>query len=117
MSRNTLVCLESVSRNFNAPRDAIIEEAVQQLMPIIAKEQVRHAERKAVVKKIGDHLETGRRLLEEAYARLGENDPLTERLTAAISGYESAFRQMAAYIEKTKDIEAFETETLDSRSP
>lgn len=112
MSRNSLLSLEDIARHFNAPRDVLIEISVQRLLPIITTERQRYARRKAIFSKIERHLEDGRKLLNKAYSELGEDDLLTERLTAAMSMYESAFKQMAAFIERGKAIEAFEPETF-----
>ena len=81
-------------------------------MPILAAEQKRYARRKTVFKQMKQHLEAGRQLLRTAYTELGEEDPLTERLAAVMGGYESAYKQMADLIRKTKDIEDFEPESL-----
>lgn len=108
MSRTSLLSLEDIANHFNAPRDALIEISVQRLLPIIQKERRRHAKRKAAFSKIGAHLEQGRKLLKEAYSALGEEDPLTDRLAAAMGMYESAYKQMAGFMEKGKGIEAFE---------
>ena len=113
MSRSALVSLEDIAKNYNASRDVLIEFSVQRLVPIIASEQKRYARRKAVFGKMKQHLETGRQLLQTAYTELGEEDPLTERLAAVMGGYESAYRQMADLIRKTKDIEAFEPDSLE----
>lgn len=112
MSRNSLLSLEDVARHFNAPRDVLIEISVQRLLPIITTERQRYARRKAIFSKIERHLEDGRKLLNKAYSELGEEDLLTDRLTAAMSMYESAFKQMATFIERGKAIEAFEPETF-----
>ena len=42
LSRRSLLSLENVSKNFNAPRDALVELSVQRLFPIIAKEREKH---------------------------------------------------------------------------
>ena len=108
MSRNALLSLEDTAEHFNASRDALIELSVQRLLPIIANEQRQHEKRKALFSKIQQHLETGRRLLKETYAELGEEDPLTDRLSAAIGTYESAYQQMATLMERGKNMEEFE---------
>lgn len=110
ISRNALLSLEDIAKSFNAPRDVLIEYSVQRLLPIIAKERKRHAKRKALFKNIQRHLEAGRKLLQETYAELGEDDPLTDRMAAAMGVYESAFKHMEAFIEKSKSIEGFEPE-------
>jgi hypothetical protein len=112
MSRNSLLSLEDVAKHFNAPRDVLIEISVQRLLPIITTERQRYAKRKAVFSKIKLHLEQGRKLLTESYSELGEEDLLTDRLTAAMGMYESAFKQMSHFMERGKSIEAFEPRTL-----
>ena len=112
MSRNSLLSLEDISKHFNAPRDVLIEISVQRLLPIITTERQRYAKRKAVFSKIKNHLEQGRKLLKESYSELGEEDQLTDRLTAAMGMYESAFKQMSNFMERGKSIEAFEPRTL-----
>jgi hypothetical protein len=112
MSRTSLLYLEDIASHFNAPRDALIEISVQRLLPIIQKERRRHAKRKAVFSRIEDHLNQGRKLLNTAYSELGEEDLLTDRLAAAMSVYESAVKQMAAFMKKGKSIETFDPQTL-----
>ena len=112
MSRTSLLYLEDIASHFNAPRDALIEISVQRLLPIIQKERRRHAKRKAVFSRIEDHLNQGRKLLNTAYSELGEEDLLTDRLGAAMSVYESAVKQMAAFMKKGKSIETFDPQTL-----
>jgi uncharacterized protein (UPF0147 family) len=112
MSRSALLQLEEIARHFNAPRDVLIEFSVQRLLPIIANERKRYQKRKEIFMQIQQHLEQGRKLLKIAFAELGEDDPLTDRLTAAMGVYESASKQIAAVMEKGKDIETFEPESF-----
>lgn len=108
MSRSALWSLDDIAKHFNAPRDVLIEISVQRLLPIIANERKRYETRKAIFAQIENHLEQGRKLLKTAYAELGEEDQITDRLTAAMGMYESAYKQMAAFMERAKGIEDFE---------
>jgi hypothetical protein len=108
ISRGALVSLEDISKNFNAPRDALIEMSVQRLLPIIIDERKRHTKRKAVMARVKQHLQEGRELLRKVQSTLGEEDPLTDRLSSAMGVYESAFKHMAAFIERSEGIESFE---------
>ena len=110
ISRGALVSLEGIAKNFNAPRDALIELSVQRLLPIIEKEREHHAQRKAVYARIQKHLEAGRKMLQEAETLLGDQDLLTDRLGSAMGVYENAFKHMTAFILKNEGIEEFETE-------
>lgn len=112
MSRNALLSLEDIANNFNAPRDVLIEFSVQRLMPIIANERKRYTKRKEMFTQIQSHLKKGRNLLKQAYSELGEEDPITDRFTAAMGVYESAFKQMMQFMEKGKDIEEFDPKKL-----
>ena len=108
LSRGALVSLEDIAKNFNASRDVLIELSVQRLLPIIAQERRRHTKRKAVFGKIQKHLADGRKLLQEAFGELGEDDLITNRMSTAMGVYESAYRHMAAFLEKSENIESFE---------
>jgi hypothetical protein len=108
ISRGALVSLEDIAKNFNTPRDALIELSVQRLLPIIEKEREHHAQRKAVYARIRKHLEAGRKILHEAETLLGEQDPLTDRLGSAMGVYANAFKHMTAFISKNEGIEEFE---------
>ncbi|MDA8140399.1 MAG: hypothetical protein M0036_17265 [Desulfobacteraceae bacterium] len=110
ISRGALGILEEIAHNFNAPRDALIEISIQRLLPMIADQRKRHAKRKAIFERVEKHLAAGRKMLAEAYAELGEEDLITDRLTAAMANYESAFKHMSAFIEKSEGIETFEPE-------
>lgn len=110
ISRGALVSLEDVAKNYNAPRDALIELSVRRLLPIIADERKRHIKRKAVFNRIHKHLQSGRKLLKEAFDELGAQDPITDRFTVAMNVYENALKHMSAFLEKSEGIETFETE-------
>lgn len=108
ISRSALLSLEDVARQFNAPRDTLIEYSIQRLLPVINKERKRHEQRKAVFNQVEAHFLKGRKLLEKAFSELGEDDPISQRLSGAMGIYESAYKQMAAYMEKGKGIEDFD---------
>jgi len=112
ISRGALVSLEDIAKNFNTPRDALIEFSIQRLLPMIEEQRKRHARRKAIFDRIQKHLEAGVKILEETHAELGEEDLITDRLNAAMSVYQSAFKHMSAFIEKSESIENFEPDAF-----
>lgn len=107
VSRKTLRCLERISREYDASRDALIEYSVKRLMPIIAREKEKHDHRKVVLDKAVDHYNRGLGLLKEAAAILGEEDPVTLRLEAAMAAYRNAVRDMSDYVKKGRVLEEF----------
>lgn len=113
ISRKSLHSLDTVSRNHNAPRDALVEFSVQRLLPIISQEQKRHKTRKKIRREIAAHLNAGKTLLSKAHAELGPEDPVLNRLNALMSTYESAFASIDDFIERGKIIEEFNPEILE----
>jgi len=107
ISRKTLTCLERVSRQFDAPRDALVEYSIQRLMPVIARERQRHQRRKEVLGELDVQVENGLKLLARSRRLLGEEDPVFLKLEAAVNNLASARDNVRAFVEKGKIIEEF----------
>lgn len=112
ISRRSLLSLESVSKNFNTPRDALVELSVQRLLPIIAKEQEKHEKRKKMLNEIAKHLEEGEKLLSSTRKMFGIEDTIYQKLESVMTVYENAYHYIASFIEKGKIIEEFQPEDL-----
>ena len=85
ISRRSLSFLDMISREHNAPRDALVENSIRRLLPIIAKERKKHEKRKKLMAEISNHFAKGEKLLEKAEGILGTDDPIVNKLQAAIS--------------------------------
>jgi hypothetical protein len=107
ISRRTLVSLDEISRQFNAPRDALVEYSIQRLLPVIHRERERHRLRKKLLVEINQHFQEGLKLLEQTVSELGEDDPVSIRLAAAMEVYTSAADQIAHFVAKADIIEEF----------
>jgi len=107
ISRRTLNCLEDISREFNAPRDALVEYSIQRLLPVITREREKHRKRKKLLEEIRRHLEDGRRLLEKSHSLLGAEDPVAVWLEAAVADYRNACGSIEHFVERGDIIEAF----------
>jgi hypothetical protein len=107
ISRRTLVCLDEISKQFNAPRDALVEYSIQRLLPVIQREREKHRRRKKLMVEINQHFQEGLKLLDQTVAWLGENDPVSIRLAAAMEAYTGARDQIAHFVEKADVIEEF----------
>ena len=112
ISRRSLLSLENVSKNFNAPRDALVELSVQRLLPIIAKERENHEKRKKMLNEIAKHLEEGEKLLSSTREMFGKEDTIYQKLESVMTVYENAYHHIASFIEKGKIIEEFQPEDL-----
>lgn len=107
LSRRTLNSLELASVNFQTPRDALVEYSIQRLMPVITKEKEKHQKRKALLNRINEFLENGEQILSEAREWLGDEDPVFDELSRAMTVLLNARDDIAAFINKGKIIEKF----------
>jgi hypothetical protein len=107
LSRKTLSSLDRTARSQNAPRDALVEYSIQRLLPIILKEREKHLMRKEILGDLTDFLKAGEKILRKSKESLGVDDPVHDRLKAAMVGLVNAYRHIDSYVEKGKIIEEF----------
>ena len=107
ISRRTLCCLDEISKQFQAPRDALVEYSIQRLLPVIAQERERHRRRKEILKDMNEHLADGLKILQKSKSLLGEDDPVFIRLASAIKSMANAQSNVNAFVEKGDIIEDF----------
>ena len=112
ISRRSLSSLDRVSKNFNAPRDALVEFSVQRLLPIIARERETHNKRKKILGDIEKHYKMGKALLKKIKDTLGEDDPIYHRQANLMAVYENTYSHIDSFIERGKIIEDFDPEAL-----
>jgi len=107
ISRRTLSSLDEISKQFQAPRDALVEYSIQRLLPIIAQERERHQRRKEILNAMNDHLADGLKILQKSKSLLGEDDPVFIMLASAIKSMANAQSNANAFVEKGDIIEEF----------
>ena len=107
LSRKTVDALEHTSQTHDTPRDALVEYSIKKLEAIIKAEKNKHEQRKKMFKDLHNHFEQGRQLLKEAYGTLGENDPFSQRVHQALSGYKKHKDEIEQFIEKSKVLEDY----------
>ena len=107
ISRKTLSCLDETSKQFKAPRDALVEYSIQRLLPVIAQERARHQSRKEILKDINKYLADGLKILQKSGKLLGEDDPVFLKLELSMKTLLNAQRNIAAFVEKGEVIEDF----------
>lgn len=107
LSRRTLCSLEEVSKDFDTPRDALVEYSIARLLPVIEEERKKHEKRKKILLEIEAYLKQGEEISDKVEKTLGEDDLLCEKLKGAVSTLRGAYAGMAAFVEKGKVIEQF----------
>ena len=108
ISRKTLLALEEAASQFNTPRDVLVELSIQRLLPIIYREQEKHAKRKKILNEINYFLDQGTALLEEFEAKLGKEDPVSAEFKRAIEVLTVARTHIGAFVVKGQMIENFD---------
>ncbi len=107
ISRKTLRSLEDISRQFDAPRDALVEYSIQRLLPVIAREREKHQKRKEILQDINTHFKQGLKILNKTRELLGENDPVYSKLEAAMGACMHARDNIDQFVERCQIIEEF----------
>ena len=107
VSRRTLSSLDEISKQFHAPRDALVEYSIQRLLPVIAQERERHRRRKKILNDMNEHLADGLKILQKSKSLLGEDDPVFIRLASAIKSMANAQSNVNVFVEKGAIIEEF----------
>ena len=107
ISRKTLNCLDSASKVFGAPRDALVEHSIQRLLPVIVKEREKHQKRKQLLKEISDYFNQGRKILEKSREVLGDDDPVHEKFGSAMTVFYNAHQAIESFVERGNAIEQF----------
>ncbi len=108
LSRNTLNSLEKASRDFDTPRDVLVEYSIRRLLPIISEEKKKHRMRKNILEELKDYVRHGEMILEKSENLLGKDDPVYNRLEKTMGACKSAYREIESFIEKGKAIEEFD---------
>ena len=107
LSRRTLLSLDQTAKNFNAPRDAIVEFSIQRLIPLITGEREKHRNRKLILNEMKKHLDQGEKILQKAEKLLGQDDPVYGKYQSVIATCENAYNNTESFIEKGEIIEEF----------
>jgi hypothetical protein len=107
LSRRTLLSLDQTAKNFNAPRDALVEYSIQRLIPVIAGEKEKHRKRKLILSDMAKHLEHGEKILQKSKQLLGKDDPVYCKFEAVIAACENAYNNIESFIERGEIIEDF----------
>lgn len=108
ISRQTLSCLDKTSKDYRAPRDALVEYSIQRLLPMIERERERHTKRKEIVAELRKLLSQGEKLLKRSKDSLGEDDPIFVKFQSAMAILAHTQSHMERFVERADIIEHFD---------
>lgn len=107
LSRRTLSSLEEASKNFDTPRDALVEYSIKRLIPVIAEEREKHRKRKEVLGEMREYQRQGAKILKKSKELLGEDDPVYDELKTAMAVSNNARLNIESFVKKGEIIEDF----------
>ena len=107
ISRNSLEVLNKMSKAYGIPKESLIELSVQRLLPIIAKEQLDHNERKKFLDEITKHLNQGKTIHKKIKKNFSSNDIIYQKFDQIMTNYQQGIDDIQKYIDKSKNIEKF----------
>ncbi len=108
LSRNCLSALESFSRQYQLPRDVLVEFSIQQLHPVIAQEKQRHENRKKLLREMEGFRNQGRRFMEKARLLAGEDGDTLQNLEKVFDQYDKGMDDLKTAIERGRSMEQFQ---------
>ena len=108
LSRNSLISLDAVAREYQLPRDVLVEFSIKRLFPVVDAEKKRHKNRKTLLKKMEIYENQGRKMLDQALTLMGEDDPVYQKLQYVLSLYKKNMEQLKETIERGKCMEEFQ---------
>nr|WP_321402629.1 hypothetical protein [uncultured Desulfobacter sp.] len=107
LSRNCLTALDAFAREYELPRDVLVELSIRQLDPVIAQEKQRHENRKILLEQMQDFRKLGSRFLNRARGLTGRDDETVQKLDSLFSQYDKIMDELEVIIEKGKSVEQF----------
>lgn len=113
VSRNAMDVLNAISAKTGFLKEDLIELSVQRLLPLIAREQVIHEERKKMMDQISTHLKQGEQLHRQIRKVFDQDDIVFQRYTQIMDLYKSCVADIRKYINKTRRIEKFKPGSIE----
>ena len=107
ISRKTLEILETVSAQYQTPRDALVEYSIQRILPLVEREKARHRKRVEIESQLAEHVRQGAGLLRQAVEELGEDDPVVQEMYSMLRSNDLAYKRIRDYVQKGKKVEEF----------
>lgn len=107
LNRRTLRYLDKTSRQYNAPRDALVEYSIKRLLPVINRELAKHRIRKEMITETKEIMVKSDHMLRKMITSLGRDDPFSAEFMIAMQSLVEAQRKMEACVEKGEELEDF----------
>lgn len=105
LSRNSLISIEEVSREYQLPRDLLVEISINRLLPVIDAERKKQKRRRLLLRELELYQQEGIALLKKSRKLLGPDDQHSIRFGNLLAQAAENIREMRDTIEKSRGIE------------
>ena len=100
LSRSTLNTINSIAKQYQVPRDLIVEVSIRRLLPLIETELEKHHQRKIIRREMREYLLAGEKLKKKTSEFLGTDDEIYIMLEKQLNQTEKNIAEIDALIEK-----------------
>lgn len=105
LSKNSLKALDAFAREYELPRNVLVEISIKQLHPVIEEEKQKHENRKVLLKEMDKVHALTTQLIEKARLLVGKDDATSQNLEHIKTLYEKQINELKKTIEKGKSME------------
>lgn len=107
ISRKSLFSLDNISKEFNMPRDVLVEYSIKRLLPVITIEKEIQKRRIELLAEVSTHYKKGMEILRKCENILERDDPVYNKLEKLMTVYGNVYNEIGAIIKKGEIIENF----------
>ena len=104
LSRNSLDLLDDISRKYNISRDYLVELCISRLIPFVASEQEKHAQRRQMIKECEQYLSEGKRLLKQSQTMLGPDDRFCKKLDEIVTYTNQGIAELSKLVKQKESL-------------
>lgn len=107
ISRSTLNTINSIAKQYQVPRDLIVEVSIRRLVPLIEAELAKHHQRKIICREMREYLLAGEKLKKKTRELLGTDDEIYTMIEKQLTQTAKNIAEIDALIEKGMAMEGW----------
>lgn len=105
ISRKAFDNLRTISDLYQAPRDALVQYAIERILPLLEQEKKKHQLRKQIMVELDAYQREGEKILVRAEQLLDDNDPFLQKVALSIRNIRQNNRDAQEFIDRCCKIE------------
>lgn len=110
LSKRTLHLLEMVSRECRIPRDALVEQAILRLLPVVRSEREKQRKRLEILGEMVTYLRYGEQLMAKSKSLLGEDDQMHRMIEKMVRFGAGNVAKIEAIVARGRNLQEFDVD-------